>query len=173
MAPRRRRGGRPRSPYEDLTVLVDAVRDLVADVVTALPPGTVTVHEEPAASWTDTPSTSIELRPHRTGAARVSLTPEGENTVFVGLGEHGWVEVYESDSEWHQLLPGVRRLVQAAVDGQVQERIWTRRGRQVHALVHVRQEGRWRLTGLVSRPLLRWGLEQEDRRYLPWVERPA
>ena len=139
-------------------------------MVTALPPGTVTVHEGPAASWTDTPSTTIELRPRRTGAARVSLNPEGGNTVFVGLGEHGWVEVYQTDREWQQLLPAVRRLVQAAVDGHVRERIWTRRGRPVHTLVHVRQQGRWRLTGLGSRPVVRWGLEQEDRRHLPWVE---
>ena len=149
---------------------MNAVRDLVAAVVTALPPGTVTVHEEPAASSTDSPSTSIELRPRRTGAARVTLNPEGENTVFVGLGEHGWVEVFQGDDEWQELLPAVSRLVQAAVDGRVRERIWTRRGRPVHALVHVRQEGRWRLTGLGSRPVVRWGLEEEDRRHLPWVQ---
>jgi len=142
---------------------------MAESVVANLPPGTATMTKEVTPSGSGAPSATFTLQPERSGAASVSLSPDVGDTVFVALGEHGWTELLVGPREWSELVPLARELLDAAVAGRVRERIWSRHGEYVNSLSYVERDGRWALVGDTSRPLFRWRVQEEGRRYLPWV----
>ncbi|MEU2349611.1 hypothetical protein [Modestobacter sp. NPDC013298] len=151
-------------------MLVDAVRALVAEVLAALPPGAATVTEEAAPSGGPDATVRITACPTRTGAVGFILEPDVATTVFVAVGEHSWTEAFLPEREWPELVPTVRRLIEAVVQGDVLERRWVRRGRVVGRRTSVRDGDRWRLLGggPGHRPLRR-GVGLTEERFLPWA----
>ncbi|TFV51642.1 hypothetical protein [Blastococcus sp. TF02A-35] len=164
-----RRPGRAVSPYTELDVLVDALRAMVAEVIAALPTGAATVIERPELAMRAEGTVTIRLQPSVPHAAAVELTPDHHDTVFVGIGQHGWLEVFFLPSEWAELVPAVRALVHAAAEGRIRERSWVRRGKESGARTELFENNRWRVIGDSGRTHLRRRTGVHEERSAPWV----
>ncbi|MCA0145522.1 hypothetical protein [Blastococcus sp. LR1] len=149
-------------------MLVEAVRAMVLDVAADLPPTAVAVTERAELSASGT-TVAFEMQPRTPGAARVELTPDDGDTVFVAIGEHGWLEVFFGEHEWSELIPAVRDLVSAAVEGRVRERRWSRRGRVSGARTELLEGTRWRAVGDAGRVRLRRSNRADVHRCVPWA----
>lgn len=158
-----------KTPYRDFDRLLRDVREMVEDVMARLPSGAAILTVEERTGPEGPPPVSFVITPRRTEAAKIEVQPDGEDTVYLALGRHTWVEVFVGTKNWPTLVPTVREYVEDVVGGRFREIIWTRDGEFVNSLGYVQsKDGKWHLTGEVSRPLIRRGLERREVRYLPY-----
>lgn len=115
-------------------------------------------------------TTIVSLTPRDSRAAGVTAyVHEGDpSTVYLGLGESIWVEVFGPRTP-EALTDRIAELVGLVRSGRFKEKIWKRRGEvtDTHGRIQL-PNGRWRLIGGISRPLISWGYDIEHHEYRPW-----
>jgi hypothetical protein len=158
-----------RTPYGDFDRLLRDVREMVEDVVAGLPPGAATLTVEDNVGPEGAPPVLFVITPRQEWAARINVLPDSDDTVYLALGQHTWVEIFVSGKNWPELVPSARETLEQVVSGKFREIIWTRDGQFVNSLGYVQsKDGKWHLIGEISRPLFRWGLEREEVHYRPY-----
>jgi hypothetical protein len=115
-------------------------------------------------------TTMLSLTPRNSRAAGVkAYVHEGDpSTVYLGLGESTWVEVFGPRTP-EALTDRIAELIELVRGGRFKEKIWKRRGKvtDTHGRIQL-ASGRWRLIGRINRPLVGWGYDVEHQEYRPW-----
>ncbi len=156
-----------RSPYRTTADLVEALRVMFAEVLRDLPEGTATIREtrhrptlEGDADWACT------ISPSRPGCSPVEVIVMGPHRVSIRMGAYSHLTVDVLPWRWNALVPRIRRVVAAVVDGGLFEVYWERWGAPCNYRSYLRDE-RGRLQSLQGMESTVFGLTPLD---LPRVQ---
>jgi hypothetical protein len=88
------------------------------------------------------------------GTGKIEVMPEGAWSIYIAVGEKGFIEVFASSEKPARGVRSAIAIVEAIVAGRLKERVWRSRrsGRVVGSALRIRYEpdARWRVIGRVG-----------------------
>jgi hypothetical protein len=135
------------------TLILETMRSRLLDVAAST--GATFVDESFESKAKGAPEFCFRLLPLNPRAAALEVSPERADSIYIGVGRRGWIEVFASPRKPAQSVEDAIQIVDAIVAGRVTERFWTRKrtGNVVESLVHIqRPDGRWKAIGYVGQP---------------------